>query len=165
MGDGKLLEITSGEYYVTRSRNYTITTLLGSCVAVCLYDLVNGIGGMNHYMLPGPNVHTKITYPDPRYGTVAMELLLKEVLKKGADYEALQAKVFGGGEMFVARQYNIAKENIRFALTYLASKEIPIVAMDVGGVWGRKVFYSLKEYNVFVRKNVPTALYGSDKGE
>lgn len=149
-----VVEINSGELYVSANREEMITTLLGSCVAVCLYDIEAGIGGMNHFMLP----HTRGSDgedegEDPRYGTPAMELLLKGIASLGGRRDKLSAKVFGGGEMIRAEQYNVAKANVEFVLEYLQQRSIPVVSMDVGGNFGRKIYYQLKDHQVFVRKS------------
>ena len=165
MFNGKLVEIISGEYYTSRDCSDTITTLLGSCVSVCLYDITRGIGGMNHYMLPYPRYKTRGFGRDPRYGSHAMELLLRDLTQKGAKPDRLQAKLFGGGRMFESRQYNVADENIGFAVDCLASHGIPIVSMDVGGVWGRKIYYQLSDHRVYVRRNAQSTLGNETMGE
>lgn len=149
-----VVEINSGELYVSTNRNEMITTLLGSCVAVCLYDPEAGVGGMNHFMLPNSRYgQNGDESEDLRYGTPAMDILLKGVVTGGGHMDRLKAKVFGGGEMIRAEQYNVAKSNIEFALDYLKQKAIPICAMDVGGNVGRKIYYQLKDHQVFVKKS------------
>lgn len=150
----KITEINSGEYHVSNDPTEVITTLLGSCVAVCLFDPESGVGGMNHFMLPEPRTGIiRLFQLDARYGRHSLDLLLRGVLKKGARREALQAKVFGGGKMFESRQYNVPEANVEFAVNYLVDKEIPIIAMDVGGNYGRKIYYYLKDHRVMVKKN------------
>ena len=148
----RFVNINSGEYYVSRNQSVTITTLLGSCVAVCIFDAQNRIGGMNHYMLPHPRASSIISFSDPRYGKPAVDILVQAMLKKGASREALQAKVFGGGRIIEPGQYNVAEANVEFAISYLKELTIPIVSMDVGGYYGRKLYYQLNGHQVFVKK-------------
>lgn len=150
----KITEINSGGYHISNNPAEVITTLLGSCVAVCLFDQENGVGGMNHFMLPEPRESLlRLFQIDARYGKHSLDLLLRGVLKKGAKRETLQAKVFGGGKMFESRQYNVSEANVECALEYLKAKSIPVLSMDVGGNYGRKVFYYLLDHRVMVKKN------------
>ena len=89
---------------------YQITTVLGSCVAVCLFDPVNKIGGMNHYMLPLWNGEGLAS---PKYGSIAIEKLVNKMTEKGAVYKNMIAKVFGGAELFGTKinYYNIGERN------------------------------------------------------
>jgi chemotaxis protein CheD len=110
-----------------------LTTVLGSCVAACLVDRSIGLSGMNHFMLPdGGNAG--------RYGVFAMELLINEMMKRGARRERLQAKIFGGGQ--VMRNYtcmNVGERNVEFVEQFLATERIAIVSRDVLDVYPRKV--------------------------
>ena len=132
-----------GEYFVS-TRGEVLYTLLGSCIATCIYDEDRKIGGMNHFLLPG------LVHPDDlfssevgRYGMYAMELLIGELIKKGARREKLSAKIFGGGKVLKFRKDdgNITGSNIRFATKYLELEGIPRKKSDVGGVQGRKVLF------------------------
>lgn len=93
--------IHPGEFYVTR-KHLIISTLLGSCVAACLYDPVNKVAGMNHFMLSNKrysrDMPTCITEAG-RYGVNAMELLINKMLNTGAEKKHLRAKAFGGGSL------------------------------------------------------------------
>lgn len=149
-----IIEIHSGQYYVSDNADEVITTLLGSCVSVCLYDAQRGIGGMNHFMLPHIRIKGDRDEPDARYGRHAMDLLIQGILDMGGRRERLQAKVFGGGEMIRTDQYNVARENVEYACSYLENMGIPILAMDIGGNYGRKLYYQLSDHQVFVRKNI-----------
>lgn len=115
-----------------------ITTVLGSCIAVCLWDQVNGGGGMNHFMLPLWNGEG---LPTPKYGNVAMEKLLEQVLAIGARRQYLVAKVFGGANLLVnsSASFPIGARNIDLALSQLEEWRIPVVASDIGGHAGRKI--------------------------
>jgi chemotaxis protein CheD len=153
MFEGKtIVTIFSGEYYITCDPQVVIHTLLGSCIAVCLYDKITGIGGMNHFMLP--QAHEGQISEHGRYGLQSMEVMIENLLYQGAVYQNLKAKIFGGGNMvgFNYRENDIALSNIRFTLKYLESKEIPIISKGLGGISGRKIYYCLEDHSVYVQR-------------
>ncbi len=115
-----------------------ITTVLGSCVAVCLWDQRHGGGGMNHFMLPLWNGEGLAT---PKYGNIAMERLLSHVLALGIRKENLVAKVFGGAHLLSTSSAAcpIGARNIELALNQLEEWRIKVAASDLGGRYGRKV--------------------------
>lgn len=121
---------------------YVIKTILGSCVAICLWDKKLKIGGMNHYMLPNWNGNDLAS---PKYGNIAIDKLVEKMLYLGSDIKNLQAKVFGGGELFetcnVSSSNFIGERNIRVARLMLEEKGIPIVASSTGGKRGRKIIF------------------------
>ena len=156
-----VVEINSGGLYVSANRAEVITTLVGSCVAVCLFDAGNGVGGMNHFMLPyAGDGESPARSQDLRYGAYAMDSLLQGVLAGGGRAERLKAKVFGGGELIRTEQYNVAEANVKYALEYLEKRGIPVAAMDVGGCFGRKIYYRLRDHRVFVKKSRSVSQYG-----
>ncbi|MBY0461376.1 MAG: hypothetical protein K2V38_29010, partial [Gemmataceae bacterium] len=108
-----------------------IKTLLGSCVAACLYDPDTGIGGMNHFCLPGESDEGT----SARYGAHAMELLITAIMKKGGDRGRLRAKVFGGAKVLNlgAKRLNVGAKNAAFVLQFLADEGIPVDARCLGG--------------------------------
>jgi len=123
--------------YVVTDEPVALVTLLGSCVAACLYDPLPGLGGMNHFMLPGG--HGDDGKP-ARYGVNAMELLINGLLKRGANRRRLQAKVFGGGNVLSGFHSDpIGTRNARFVLDYLGAEGIPVLAQDLGDNQARKV--------------------------
>ena len=131
------VKVLPGEYFVARER-ITIVTVLGSCIAACLWDSRACVGGMNHFMLPdGGGADTS-----GRYGSYAMELLINEMMKQGARRETLQAKIFGGGQvMHNFTTLNVGERNTRFVQDYLATERIPIVSEDVLDIHPRKVVF------------------------
>lgn len=131
------VKVLPGEYFVSRER-LTIVTVLGSCIAACLWDSRACVGGMNHFMLPeGESGDTS-----GRYGSYAMELLINEMMKLGARRETLQAKIFGGGQvMHNFTTLNVGERNTRFVQNYLATERIPIVSEDVLDIHPRKVVF------------------------
>ena len=146
-------KIVSGEYYVTR-RDMVLVTVLGSCVAACIRDKTNGIGGMNHFMLP-KSTHEKAGWlsSSARYGAYAMEVMINQILKQGAKRENLEAKVFGGGAVIRnMSSLNVGDDNAKFALEYLKKERIPVVAKDLLGDLPRKVYYFPHTGKVLVKK-------------
>ena len=130
------VKVLPGEYYVTRD-DPMIMTVLGSCIAACLWDPQVRVGGMNHFMLPEGAGDTS-----GRYGSYAMELLINEMIKLGARREAMQAKVFGGGQvMHSFTTMNVGERNTDFVLSYLKTERIAIVSQDVLDIHPRKVCY------------------------
>jgi chemotaxis protein CheD len=133
------------------SVEYEISTVLGSCVAVCLWDQQNRIGGMNHIMLPLWNGEGLAT---PKYGNIAIEKLLVKMLAIGGRREYMVAKVFGGANVSGTglEVFMIGDRNIALALDLLAEFRIPVVARDVGGRVGRKIIMNSATGVVLVGK-------------
>ena len=146
--------IHPGELHASRD-NELIGTVLGSCVAVCLHDNINGISGMNHYMLPAVIVNDDIHNDESaRYGFTAINTLLEKVLKLGANRKHLSAKLFGGGHITsFERSKNIPKDNIRLARLIIEIEDIPIVEDDVGDNFTRKILMDVKTGHVFLKKS------------
>jgi chemotaxis receptor (MCP) glutamine deamidase CheD len=109
-----------------------LQTLLGSCVAVCLWDPVARIGGMNHILLPGTGDGGDCS---SRYGVHAMELLINAIMNKGGDRRKLVAKAFGAGNVVASLQSpTIGELNAAFVRGFLATEGIPLVAQRLGGL-------------------------------
>ncbi len=127
-----------------------ITTLLGSCVATCLYDDVACIGGMNHFMLPESHSNPHVS---ASFGIHAMELLINSIMKLGGRRHRLKAKIFGGSKVIQARneRWNIGQRNIEFAEQFLATEGIPIIASHTGGELGMKVQFNPHTAKVLLR--------------
>jgi len=131
----RLLHVVQGEYHVTREPGVVLTTILGSCVATCLWDPVAAVGGMNHFLLPGDDSNHG---NEVRYGVNAMELLINGLLAQGAVRGRLQAKLFGGAQV-VAGLGDIGGKNAAFAQKFLATEGIPCVASSLRGEQARRV--------------------------
>jgi chemotaxis protein CheD len=118
-----------------------VNTILGSCVAICLYDPILKIGGINHFMLPLWNGQGLAS---PKYGNIAAEKLIDKMLSLGSQKSNLIAKVFGGGEVIESsiKVFNIGSRNIAIAYEMLDEYKIPIVAKSVGGKFGRKIEFN-----------------------
>jgi chemotaxis protein CheD len=122
----------------TSLRPVVLHTLLGSCVAVCVCDQLLGIGGMNHILLPGHDRESRST----RFGVHAMELLIHELIKQGADRRRLIAKAFGGANVMPGmRTAVIGDDNINFVREFLATARIPLVAQRLGGDQAVHVYF------------------------
>lgn len=151
--DRDTAKILPGEYYFT-GKDMGIVTVLGSCVAACLRDRVTGVGGMNHFMLPGDGGDADSPVSaSMRYGTYAMEMLINGLLKAGAKRENLEAKVFGGGNVlsnFIA--INVGERNAQFVRNYLKAENIRVVAEDLNDVFPRKVYFFPRTGKVLVKK-------------
>jgi chemotaxis protein CheD len=126
-----------------------ITTVLGSCVAVCLHDPVARVGGMNHFLLPLHTAHAG----SPRFGTVAIPALVDAMLRAGASRGALVAKVFGGASVIpsMASHGPLGDDNVRLAEELLHAARIPVLDRDVGGGRGRKLVLFTDEGTAWVR--------------
>ncbi|MFP4474400.1 MAG: chemotaxis protein CheD [Desulfatibacillaceae bacterium] len=146
--------LRAGEYFVS-TKGEVLFTLLGSCIATCLYDAERKIGGMNHFLLPGM-VHPEDIFTSEvgRYGMYAMELLIGELIKNGARREYLQAKVFGGGNVlrFRTSDGDVTGSNIRFASKFLELEGIPPLCQDVGGNKGRKLLFFSDTAKVLLKR-------------
>ncbi len=118
-----------------------VSTILGSCVAVCLYDPFLKIGGINHFMLPYWNGQGLAS---PKYGNIAIEKLIEKMLSLGSLKSNLKAKVFGGGEVIETNitQFHIGERNIKVAIEMLQEFNIPVVAKSLGGKLGRKIEFT-----------------------
>ncbi len=147
------VKILPGEYFATR-KSPVIVTVLGSCVAACLRDPVAKVSGMNHFLLPtDTNVSVQGIADSARYGNFAMEKLINEMLKLGAQRERLQAKVFGGGNVLKGLTINnIGERNAEFILDYLAIENIPLLNSDLLDQYPRKVYFFPETGKVSVRK-------------
>ena len=150
--------IDPGEYYVSH-RPEVISTLLGSCVSACLYDPINKVFGMNHFLLAYnhlPKDQLIIHSDEGRYGIYAMELLMNELMKKGAKRQNIQAKCFGGGNVLKLREDQENREtvgdvNVKFIKAFLTNENIPIIGSCLGGNRGRHVHFVGTDFSVFVK--------------
>ena len=156
-GDGDLPPVGrhsfvhTGEVVVARESTL-FSTVLGSCVSVCLWDKTTGIGGINHFLLPD-QVSNGIS--TPRFGNVAVRKLLADLTALGAEPSALQAKIFGGAAVLSPRLPGsdaLGARNAELARVLLGLAGIPVVAEDVGGVHGRKLIFRSHDGAAWVRK-------------
>jgi chemotaxis protein CheD len=133
------VKVLPGEYFVD-SQDLLVMTTLGSCIAACLWDRRAGVGGLNHFLLPEGSGDGGSD--SGRYGAFAMELLINQMLKRGATRGGLEAKVFGGGQVIAGMDHsNVGERNTRFVLDYLKTERIPVVSKDVLDIYPRKVCF------------------------
>jgi chemotaxis protein CheD len=127
-----------------------ITTILGSCIAVCVFDPIRRAGGMNHYVLP----MRAGEHASPRFGNVAIKMLVDRLANLGSHRRDLQAKLFGGAAMVGAARTSpgLGDQNIALAREMLTRERIPIVAEDVGGDRGRKLLFRSDDGVALVKK-------------
>lgn len=153
-----IVTIYPGEFWASTGPEM-ISTVLGSCVSIALFDPIAGVGGMNHFML------AKDTNMDidgsrdkhlGRFGEYAMEMLVSDMEKKGAVFSRCTAKVFGGGNIFntvtpEGGKVLVGDANIKFAFDYLKSHGIEVKSSDTGGILPRKIFFDPTTSKVFLK--------------
>lgn len=171
-GRPRRIVIKPGEYRVAEG-GVVFSTLLGSCVAACLYDPVNRIAGMNHFLLSNTRYARKMPaylMDAGRYGVHSMELLINDLLALGADRRRLRAKAFGGGSLFSAPSgdnfFCVGEVNCRFIVEFLENEKIPLLSADLGGSQGRVIYFDTQDFSVYVRKikrTVNAKLYSRER--
>lgn len=130
----KTIHIIQGELHTTDEKNVILTTILGSCVSVCLHDPVSRVGGMNHFLLPGSAGSGQTN----SHGVHAMELLINQLLRLGAKKDRLVARVFGGANM-LGNGLSVGERNGRFAIDFLGAEGIDILGKSLGGTQARRI--------------------------
>jgi len=151
----EVVKILPGDYFAC-GEPIVLSTVLGSCVAACIWDASRRVGGMNHFMLPDGQPDGDA--PSARYGLFAMETLINELVKIGASRAGMRAKVFGGGR--VLRQVttiNVGAKNAKFVLDFLRMENIPVVGQDLEDVYARKVNFYPVEGRAMVKRMDPSS--------
>lgn len=139
--------IYPGKLHASRDP-YFLKTILGSCVAICLWDKHEQIGGMNHYMLPLWNGEGLAS---PKYGNIAIERLLNKMILLGCKKKNISAKIFGGASVIKSNEsslYSIGERNIQLAEELLEKENIKIIAQSVGGFQGRKILMNTGNFQI-----------------
>lgn len=155
----KRVIIDPGEYYVS-NENLIISTLLGSCVSACLWDPVNRIVGMNHFLLAHTRYRVKgevLVSEAGRYGIHSMELMINTMLKSGAQRRHIRAKAFGGGSMMGNRPaqdkfFAVGAVNVRFIREFLQREKIPLDKEHLGGDQGRIIHFHSHDFSVYMKR-------------
>lgn len=137
-GEFRRIAVIQGETRVTSDPTVVFTTILGSCIAACLYDPEVRVGGINHFLLAEANGAVSDPRSMQRYGVYAMEMLINAMLAKGAARHRLRARLYGGASMHEHFR-DIGGSNSRFARQFLLDEQIALVAEDVGGFAARRV--------------------------
>lgn len=154
-----VVKVLPGGVYST-SEPEMLSTGLGSCVAACIWDPIERVGGMNHFLLPNDEDICKeddigASVNETRYGCHAMEQLISQLLAKGASLEQLQMKVFGGAQMF-GKQSAIGEKNVQFILDYAEQEKLSVASYDLGGLEPRKILFDPMSGRVLL-KRIPFA--------
>jgi chemotaxis protein CheD len=132
------VKVLPGEFFVA-DEDLLVLTTLGSCIAACLWDREKRVGGMNHFLLPENGGKDG---DSGRYGSFAMDLLIGEMVKRGATRSTMEAKVFGGGSVISGMNtINVGERNTAFVLDYLRTERITVVSKDVLDIYPRKVCF------------------------
>lgn len=149
--DTEMIYLHPGQMFAAAHR-CAITTVLGSCVAVCLHDAGAGIGGVNHYLLPHEGPHG---YEPLRCGPTAIRALIESVTSLGARRDRLVAKIYGGAHVLKAMsgaRWQLGAANVEVAREVLGASGIPVRDMDVGGLRGRKLQFVTGAGTVWVKE-------------
>lgn len=142
--------LLAGNLFV-HEQPHQVTTVLGSCVSVCLWDCLQRIGGINHFMLPFWNGEGLAS---PKYGNIAIAKLIERLCDLGSGKRNLRAKLFGGGVVLnVSNPFmNIGERNVQLAEDVLRKEGIPILSADTGGNVGRKIIFNTGTGMVLVKR-------------
>lgn len=150
MKEKKEIIVDSGDFFVSNGSKTLVTKALGSCVAIALYDKIKKIGGLVHFILPenpGNGVQA-------RYADTGIQLLVKEMIERGAKKENLEAKMVGGAIMFEDFmddvENSIGNRNIEKGKEILKEIGISILSDDIGGNYARSVEFHLSDGKVYV---------------
>lgn len=150
VGDLRAVYLHAGHLLVSRAP-CRVTTILGSCVAVGLWDAASGVGGLNHFLLPDGGEKDRVS---TRYGTAAMAALIHEIVAAGGRRRRLQAKLFGGAcvlRSFQNSGWHLGAQNVEVARRVLLEHGIPLAAEDVEGERGRKLIFQTHDGSAWVR--------------
>ena len=157
------VKVLPGEHYVSTAGQEMIVTVLGSCVAACVWDERLKIGGMNHFMLPDSGSDVPVDKA-MRYGNYAMEALFNDLMRRGARRDSLEIKVFGGGNVLSSMGSSsvpIGDRNSVYVRRYLADEGYKIAAEDLGGIHPRRIHFFPrmgKVIRLFLKKDVERAV-------
>lgn len=139
-----VIKIYSGEYYVTNKPGEMIVTILGSCISACIRDPIAGVGGMNHFLLPGNSAHFDHDFAHAseaaRYGVFAMEQLINEIIKLGGVKSRFEVKLFGGGNV-TSSTAMIGDKNVEFVRDFIAEEGLKVDSEHLGGKLPRRIHY------------------------
>ncbi len=152
-----VVTIFPGECFVSTSP-VVISTLLGSCVAVCMRDPSSGVGGMNHFMLPSPGLYASggSWAIKTKYGCYAMERLINGILKRGGVKSHLELKVFGGAKLYEGGG-DVGASNLEWVVEFIDREGLRVAASDVGRDVARSIFYHTDSGRVLMKSGNTTA--------
>jgi chemotaxis protein CheD len=134
-GEPRKAHVIQGEFLVSDDPDLMLTTILGSCVAACVRDPVAGVGGMNHFLLPGEDGGEGL-----RYGVQSMELLVNALLRRGARRDRLEVKLFGGARL-IDRLTDVGAQNAAFAERFVKDEGLHAAGGSLRGRQARRIQY------------------------
>ncbi|WP_448202510.1 chemotaxis protein [Azospirillum sp. sgz302134] len=134
-----VVPVVLGHHRISSRADDMLVTTLGSCVAACIHDPVARVGGMNHFLLPGAPSHEGFGVAT-RYGSVAMERLINDLLARGARRERMEVKLFGASRV-IDTSMDVGASNAAFALDYVRREGLTVAGQDLGGPVGRRVHF------------------------
>jgi len=139
-----------GKYRVTRLPE-TIETLVGSCVAVCIYNTKTGQSAMNHYLRARPTGKNDLNIGE--FGSISIDYIIKKLFESDPDPTHYRAQIFGGAAVLEAKsdKYNIGHNNIEIAIETLAAYRIRVIKKEVGGPKGRRIIFDTSTNTVTCR--------------
>ncbi|MFN4337328.1 MAG: chemotaxis protein CheD [Candidatus Nitrosocaldus sp.] len=151
-----VIHVKIGELAV--SKDLPLTTIVGSCIACCIYDDKNKIAGMAHIMLPTKRTNTTTNIDTKaKYADTAIKNLVDLLIKNGADINNLKAKIVGGARIFMHESdtdmFNIGDRNAEKVREMLKEYRIMIIAEDIGGRTGRNVTFDPSNLTITVKGN------------
>jgi chemotaxis protein CheD len=150
------ITVMQGQAHVSDEADVELSTVLGSCVASCLFDPVARLGGMNHFLLPEPPASRAGYGVDVHYGTYLMEVLINAMLARGGSKARMKAHLYGGANLHPGMK-PIGSANADFARQFLHREGIPLVRADLGGVLARRVDFRPASGRVRCRQVEATA--------
>lgn len=164
MSELKKITVYPGQFIITSSPAL-ITTVLGSCVSVCLWDKEQKIGGMNHYLLPGNDSDAG----NANRGVTSTSMLIHSMLRRNSKIENLEAKIFGGcNSLYINNDlFKVGLRNIETAKQVLRQFDIPVIARHIGGTIGRKIIFNTtngKVKMILLNKVIQPINETTDKG-
>ncbi len=138
-----------GQFVITNTPTL-ISTVLGSCVSVCLWDKVTKVGAMNHYLLPGTE---EDELGNSNRGITSIPLLVKSMTNRKIQLKNVEAKVFGGcNSLYIDNDlFKVGERNTEIAMQILDELNIRVVAQHVGGCYGRKIVFNTDTGKVRMR--------------
>ncbi|GIO10881.1 chemoreceptor glutamine deamidase CheD [Cohnella xylanilytica] len=156
MMEGTVVKVGMADLNVAAGGAALKTTGLGSCVGLTLFDPKQLVAGMAHIMLPSSDIAREGQLNLAKYADTAIPELLKQVLRLGADRRRLVAKLAGGAQMFAfssgaSDSLRIGPRNVESAKLALESLDIPVVAEDTGGNYGRTIEFDSRSGVLSIR--------------
>lgn len=136
-------------YIYTSTDATVVSAVVGSCVAVCLYDRRNQVGGMNHFLFPRTGRRDRTT---AQFGNVAVPALIRMMIRQGSRIEDMEAQIYGGGHRPADHFPDVGRRNVKVARKILKRRGIPVVTEDVGGSKGRRIVYHTATNETIVMK-------------